>query len=857
MSEAIIELDFEIPGAEHRTRAEDELGNTDIYSLWVGVYDIETGNRVGSSFNSTSGLSTGTVTVPVIYYDTHPEVVIVGVANYDVHDKIFKDWDGNLIESSLTEADTWDKFLDINVKCPTTEDGVPSPVTGYNQIMMGLLTAPESKRPLLFKSNNGGVGIENATGIEVNLASSLYGPMTKTITGKKIYLQRLYSQVNVRIVAQDNAEVTKVSYRMGNIPKAVFLAERPTYTTKTKNWNPWIAGTPNFADTKLSPNGTNNIATGDSYYTEETWHTGDRDNTFKFYHYENKHWGWIEDGASLPYPDPADQYYLNREDLTDNKIPTLLGNGYNYYASYFVVRMTILDRRRNTSAMVDYVIHEGNCNDSKGESSPNNIWDYCSFRNMVYNYTLYVNGNGMVTYNVESKNSGDHHDGTSGIIWEAQIGTLYTADSEGPRDPYGFFNLPEGHKDNMVYRFYQGRGVNQPPLDRIYGPFSDNKEEAMQKLLNMNLNGMYWPTIDDNTKIEPVSNCDIIEGLFWFKYDNDNNDKPGWPFDFFPFAKKNPGTYVVCLGPATKNPQWDPDAYKVGFYYYDSHEESSMSGTDKDNCTNYTGKVCHVYEWKPAQKQKEQLYLDTNNSQIPTETEVINFVTQNVELDFSNVNYRTRSNSDVSKSDYALHVKVNGNEYPLDSNYKCYIPISSIGTSNSYSVYAESRNSLEFSDSGETTIKNAFSFTNPSWNFDAIYNDNPSLDLKNGYDFGYLMLIDGQNGCNFAQERKFGDSNKGERGIAMGGKGSATQRYFQLKVYSSCKIKVSYWANSDDTRKVTINVDGNLTTDSTGSNKTKSTKQVFETYINVTDESLVKIYSTDGDMYFYEISLSN
>ncbi|MCH5222752.1 MAG: hypothetical protein J1E82_01805 [Muribaculaceae bacterium] len=831
--EAIIHLEYEVPEAEERTRS-DEMGNTDITSIWVGVYDIETGNRVGSSFN-TSNLSSGKVAVPVIYYDAHPDVVIVGVANYNAHDDVFRDWNGNTMESCLKEADTWEKFMNINVKCPTTDQGVPKPVTDYQQIMTGLLTSPDSKRPFFKKKENGGVDISNATGCEVTLTSTTYGSMIKEITGRKIYFQRLYSKVNVVIKTENNAEVANVSYRLGNIPKAVYIAERPTFTGNTKNWNPWIENTPNFADTRLSPNGVSNAATGDGYYTEETWTSADRDNTFTFYHYENKHWGWTE--SSLPYAE--NQYYLNREDKTGECI-TLLGNGYNTYGSYFVVRMTILDRSKNKSATVEYVIHEGNCNNPNGEGSTNNYWDYCVFRNMVYNYTLNVNGNGMVTYNVESDNisNNKHHDGNSGIIWTADIGKIST---QGYNDgnPWGEFTVPAGH-NNIVYRFYQCNGVDNAPSDYIISNFS--KEDLL------NLKGMYWPTIDENTIFQTPSQCSL-GSLFWF-FDLNNIDEVsiGWPFQYFSYVSNHPGRYRIHMQPSDKNAQWFPEAYKVGFYYYDPEEVRGSNLADFDGCTKNESKVCHVYEWQPAQRQKETLYITGN---LPTQTNLPNYITPYIELDFSNVSYRTDYDANVSTLDYEIHVKLNGRDYTLDSNKKCTIPLTEVGSATGYSVYAVSLNSVKYINSKEYAVDNSISFYNPSWDFTQkpgnynfsgwTYDDSKKMHSFKGpqtYEYNGLSLYCSGTGKEIQWD---------EESLNLENSGTGCDVIFT--VYQNCKIIIK-----GEKKARQLHIDGGDITTIDMTNQTTSV-EIPVTMGSETSKQIT-IYYTGGGARLYSISIS-
>ena len=838
MIETELSLNFDTPGQEIRTRA-DGFGSTAISKLWVGIYDIETGNRVGAKeFTSPSG----SISMPVIYYDDHPKVVIVGVANYDFNG-VFLDWDGKPIGQLLEKAETWNDFLNISLKCPE-KDGAPVADMNpeYNQIMMGVVSTADSGRPFLSSTKEGSVVISENASCIVTLSDSKYGPMHQDLEYQKLYLYPLYAQINVSIISGPNAEVTNVSYRRCNLPKGVFLAERPVYTGETKNWGDWSGfQTPNFADTKMEADD-GRIVNADSYYSdgkeEKDWIPAERNNKFTFYQYENKHWGWNG------YPNG----HADRERLASGEdYPATLGHQYNSFASYFVIRMTILDKDKsyntqhgNKSAEIEYVVHQGNCNDRWGYLSTNNGKDYCVFRNMMYNYKINVNGISSITTTVTTEG---HYDGMSGVVWTADISNVQGNSWTGY---YSNMNLTRNSErtSNLIIRFYVGRGLEQPPLDYI---ISGELPE------DLDLNGMYWPMIDSNTVFaQPEENNEITQRF------TITDTQYSYPLHYCYSYLNQGGNFRVDFKPPTTVEQQYPDAYKMGIYYYYASEKTNLSGSDSDECTNFTNKICHVIEWKP-----NQLTIKLNPINNLTSFTEQKFLTQSITIDLNSSN--TNSNRTYGV-DYKYYLKLYNNnnqvgeDIEIGSDLIYTLNLDNLNyDSYTYGVYAKSLDPTLYSDSDESWNRGSINLTYPYWDFD---NYSSSINLKDGYNFNKLFLVDGQSGCNFSAERTFGDSQNGEQGVAMGGKGSETQRYFYMKIYKSCWLSINYWVNSSDTRHVSVKVgDNDPVTDPVGSNNAKTDnkiyKRTFQTYINASGETMVKIYCTEGDMYFYEIGLSN
>lgn len=681
MSEGIVSLDFEVPFGDLRTRGADALGNTDVNNLWVGVYDITTGNRVGANFFA--GSSTGSIKLPIVYYDAHPTVVVVGVANYEGA----KDYANTDLEALLDGADTWESFLNINVATPEV-NGHYAVDPNAPQVMMGLLTEATSKRPFFTLGSNNGVGVSNASGYNKNLLANKdqqYGTIVHEFTLGKIYLQRLYSQVNVSVQAGDGVEVSDVSYRRVHMPKAVYLAERPMWTGSIKTWNNFKAGTPNFADTQLNPGGTYMTNTGDYYDSdsEDEWTAANSDNSFSFAHLENKHWAPQEvNVAGLTGHD-------QREAFSDkeNKVVAGLGSYYNNQASYYVVRMNVLDQKNHRSGQVEYTIHEGFINDANGEaaSAPTKNGDYASFRNMIYNYTITVNGLNYINYNVEAED-GAHHDGASGTIWDAKILNL-GANNEGQIDV-----TPA---DDLVVRFYVGRGDNEEPLDFISGQ-ADNTA------------GMYWPAVTRSTEDE-----EWFDTYFAIA-------KAGSPLTLAQFlddARSDGGSYTVTFKPENANvKRRNPNAYRMGLYFY-SPSQVGNEMTDADGCTSMSGKEFYVLEWKPS--LLEPIKLATPDASTTKSTK--RFINNNLSLEFASEVNASSNSQFVYGVDYIYEVKVDGQTYTVPvSDYKLSIPISKLTSADSYTytMQAVAVDKENFIDSDvKASNSGAITLGYPNWDF--------------------------------------------------------------------------------------------------------------------------------------------
>ena len=793
-TEMTLKLDADVPFGEFRTRA-DAMGNNAVTSLWVGVYDIQTGNRVGAK-HFTNPYSP--VTLPVLYYDEHPTVAIVGVANY----ANTTDYDNVPLADRLDGAETWNDFVDLDVQVPMV-NGAPVVDTDQPQLMMGILSPTGNDRAFYKKSDNGGVSVDNISDYEVSLvpSSGAYGSMIKEISGKKIYLKRLSTQVNVSITTGPQAEVTNVSYRRCNIPKAVYVTEHPTFMGNISKWADFSVGTSNFADTKMEvANG--QVTSAEAYYSDpdDHWVRANSDNTFSFTHYENRHWG-----RNRPKTHDERESFSDK----DRKIVTGLGSEYNNYASYMVIRMNILDRQYNRSAQVEYIIHEGFINDEFGNlnNSDSKGNDYCAYRNQIYNYNITVNGIDYIQYNVT--NTTQHHDAASGVICEAEISSLNYNNQQ---------TINISANSNLLFRFYIGRGPDTAPYDYMNGN------------MNTDMTGLYWPAVTENTTTGNIpaeinNRFTITKGSGW-------GAQTLSILQFIDDARTNGGSYTIRFNPPNTNSQWYPDGYKMGFYYFNPNETTGLSGVDGDECTSYSNKKVHVLEWKPTQRQPYQL-VSFNIS----EKKLTNIMDEGAEIDVRSYDQNsTNSTWGTYGVDYVYVLTYNGTDYTLGNDMKFFIPMKELTSSTTtYQLRAVAINTKQFYSSGTTT--NRITWTNPAMfdftsdDFDSWYRQHfycsqsqkrytDHTDLKKLYRDGLWVYVKAGApiGCIWEDPRNlfFGDWGDGNG--------------LKFTVYKSCKISVVTYLLAGGSNLV---VDGADVNRKISPNVTKQPDYLTPAYVNL------------------------
>lgn len=836
--EMTLEVGVNALSASLRTRATE----SDVNSLWLGVYDVTTGERVGYNFVNSPNASGNPV--QIVYFDSHPTVVVVGVANYDNFTGLTTDDTGNETENSLANileaADTWSKFRDINVTVNPKGDD-------EDILMMGYVSTSKFNNPTIGLNGESGVVVNGSTGNSdnsyiidlfdgANLDDKNFEIAMKKEVGT-LHLVPLISTINVKVKAGDNVEVSDIQYRVLNMPKTVYLAERPMCKDDVAHWNTWIINSPNHADAIL-PEKSNNIDKTGSYYDdstnegEESWKTA-TNNEFSFKHYENKHWG-IENKLSTQndreakYPNTSLYKGLCRNELTE----------LNNFASYFIIKLKVYDKNNETSALVEYTIHEGYCNNEYGEKQDKNLVDFSCFRNMTYNYTININGlkNLLVNVNTET----EHNDGISGDSWTID-------DKEASNDNSFELTLPYQNSSNetldrskWLFRFYVGPGysTDNQALDYI-----SDVETAK------GLNGLYWPTI--GTTVD--ANNSSINEFFSFEVGNQTFDNIS---SFLEYIKGSGISETSVKVKFTKTydeedlPE-NPAEYAIIAYLF--HPDESEIKYDSDNCTSVLGKIYRCY-YQPEEKEK----LPAPTAKPFTFT--TNFLTASFELEFDSLDAQYSSND----YEYKLVIE-NKYEYTFSGTKQTVPSYQLRGDRNTnYTLQAISK-SNQFADSEVATggtIKLAenkdWSFNKSNWKsvISAITSKESHTDR-----YDNLYVIEGSGNFNSSQYNE----TLGSSFFKSYGTGDKTKQTFKFTVQKSCRVKV--WISNDKVepdKPKYVNIIYKKTGDS---NDTKLISDPIEysnygtnNYVDFDLNSILEgtdvyLHSSGGGLKFYRIEL--
>ena len=764
-SEITLSLNVSVPNAATRTRSADYDITQDavIRTCWIGVYDITTGERVGAILsngeNQIPSTSTGATPngykVNLLYFDSHPSVAIVGVANFtDV-----TDYNGISIAELLDNAETWRDFVGINVDLSTINNDTP--------LLMGVLSNKGNNNNVACSvAANGGVNISNLgseyivdlsggkkiDGIDFN------GTMIHTLANKSINLTYLLSQIDVNIFAGEEIEISDISYKRGNMPQCVYLAERPTYTGDAKNLNSFKEGSSNFADTMIEKNG--GVASAPLYSSDEEWHPVSAGNSFTFSHYENKHWGWN-------YKDETADVHKNREAKWDDSeiLKSLCNNAtteYNNWAPYFIVKMKVLDKNNHSSAVVEYTIHEGNCNDADGNSSVNSVRDYSCYRNTIYTYNLTVNGLNSLLVNV----TGTNFAGEPGTVNNGISGTMFEVDDivqDSSEEGVFEFTIP-ANSDNLLFRLYKGNGDSSAPAD-----FLDNRSGNDLSYFD----GIYWPSINSNTATE-IS--DDINNSFTFYEGNSEIGNFSKFVDSYSAGK----TYKVKFNNLVTNVFANPERWMRGFYFYSADEPASF--TRAESAING---VFHRCIWYPAADLK----------QLPTPTPVAgssggNFLTEFVSIELENL-------PDINTTYYQYKAVVNGKYEHIISGTTLRVPTYELrgDATNTYTLQAISKNNgyvdSEISDTATITVAQ-----NKKWDFNATKWDavlkeinGKTGDLSGAMVDNLYFINSGESKFTTGSRSDITNSYKNKRYVQVSGGGSTEKVSFKFTVYKSCRIK--------------------------------------------------------------------
>lgn len=473
-------------------------------SLWVGIYDIESGKRIGRTRidNFDKSVLSGTASRNIVTVDfyserTNPEVLVVGVSNYEG----VVTWDRTPAIEAVEAADTWSQLVEIDIDAQSAYAGSkgedPSSqapfLMGYYLESEGLSRVPKFDQIDHYGEASVAIYPERAANAaSVRLVTDESGVLY--IPSGALTLRRMVSNINVNIESSDNIKISDVRFKAFNNPQVVYLVQRRT-DTKNRSHVDWQVMSPNRADMFLSSDGS---YTGNPTYKDYTeWKTANANGGmgFSFQHFENKHWGF---GDLKSFSDRE----AKNDDGTFKALSPSSSAPYNDHASYFKIKMHATDTKTGRSGEIEYTVHEGLCNTDDGRATEDQsvrMKDYGSFRNTNYTYTVTVNGFENIIVNASlDEDSEEHNNGQSGIIWDLRYanGESYQIPEEG--GAYG--EMKFGRDANIAFRLYWN-SVDGQKVDICYN-YPDNTAGMF---------GGFWPDSDSNTVF--ADNINVLNSL--------------------------------------------------------------------------------------------------------------------------------------------------------------------------------------------------------------------------------------------------------------------------------------------------------------------------------------------------------
>lgn len=441
---------------------------------------------------------------PAINTNRTKDYFIVVVANYsDVKGKRAGDAELSDLKDLLTTSDTWQKFNEIGVDTKTAyadSHNLDTP------LMAGFLNSKKSYQANVPSSTHikidqfkgsGGVhltpetflsGAEIMSALKVHFATfsatdfRFVSPGENTLQ-HTVFFRRLVSNINVNISVHPDSrsyiKITDVQYRRFNVPNSVYIIERTMIDTREgtnkgkfpteKEYSPnfsdlegasgyWadddalkdkeVSKDPNKGETEedkdleaqLKKNWQNQTVREDQL---GNW-------TFNFQHFANKHWARgtnlekYADREKAAYDSNGKLYFTaladNAEDINNN-------------ATYFVIRMHIVDTRNKRCAEAEYIIHEGYTSNSDGSATTTEterLKDFSCARNIDYYYNIQVYGIENIFVNVgqssgldSEENPLQHRHDMGGRVWNM----IYANDIvDGEKDA----NFIDGKFENVI-----------------------------------------------------------------------------------------------------------------------------------------------------------------------------------------------------------------------------------------------------------------------------------------------------------------------------------------------------------------------------------------------------------------------
>lgn len=510
---ATISLTVTLPdmAAVTRNAGIDPDGNDShrVEDLWVGVYNVSTGNKVGSGVFSGSLNSEhtqyGRITLSGIKVFSG-RCYIVAVANTSNNhgmDVSKENGDSPMIDL-LEAADTWQDYKRIAAVMPEPQ----SLVRAGSSLMLSGAYSPN-------RGTGSGHGNDDDVDGNGNPSAVTIVPGQNNLSGS-IHLRRLDSYVRFNIMAAPYVTVEPVSWQVCNLPGISYVFEQGS-----DNAADLPIGANHIWNNRYDPNDpTTNVDFNSSYYHNSRIYEA---NTFEpirdlsgkegvfleFYQMENKHSGIILDEGRTGLPS---LYYYNKRELefknssslntgwyqslvsspgeSDPAVPTS-GVWKNNNASYVILKTRVsyyydgsTEVTRNEAKPIDisgydpnnlpdwivrrvgdavYTIHLGYC---EGDNDFVKSNDFNCRRNTKYTYNVTINGVNNIKVEAER---GDYEPqtGAEGTVTDL-FSTLINLDAH-----YGVFNvkLSDNDRKTLIWRIQAQFGSNY--VDMVAGERAD------------------------------------------------------------------------------------------------------------------------------------------------------------------------------------------------------------------------------------------------------------------------------------------------------------------------------------------------------------------------------------------------
>lgn len=372
----------------------DEGLDKKITSLWIGVYNANSGERTGSAIIHNSEMVEFHERKSITLEAMSGPSYIVGVANVEYRRGSI---DGTNYDSTLEEAlagaDTFDKFREMTVAFGRSgEISIEAPLNPL--VSGGFYTETEDTEGELTEP----------------LAVTLK-PGIEKLSGA-IHLRPIYSQVKFKL-SYNTTNISKMqidSWQVVNLPTSCWLAERSDGSENLNSPDSRPVNGKSYSNSELMTDVTNTGGTlGFDFWMLENRRTGrtpssdyNNDNAYKWREKEYKNADGSNSGKYMSLVASAD------DDSPENM------------ATYVVFNVTMeMSRDENgkplnsTSRTVEaaYVVHLGYC---EGGSNLEKAVDFSCRRNSKYTYNVKINNiNDLM---VEANREGEVTPGVEGVI---------------------------------------------------------------------------------------------------------------------------------------------------------------------------------------------------------------------------------------------------------------------------------------------------------------------------------------------------------------------------------------------------------------------------------------------------------